>query len=148
MTKIEVTDEMVRRSCLFYYGPATALTAGITNRKMMRGILEAALNPPPQPAVPREMTQAGLNTWHGYSADWRLTFHETMARAYLTMKAMEKPEPLPEPHKYERKFGLMALDQRGPFTTRRVGFTFLLKPWEARGDGGRANGGRRKSDPQ
>lgn len=89
------------------------------------------------------MTQKGLDVWHSRSGDWLLLCHETMARAYLAMKAMEKPEP----QMFQRKYG-MVFDQRGKLTTRRKGLSCYGKPWEHRKDAGRDNGGRRRSDPQ
>ena len=47
MNKIEITDEMVKRGCDWYYGPDNFFAA----RETMRKILEVALNPPPEPEI-------------------------------------------------------------------------------------------------
>ena len=59
MNNIEITDEMVKRGCDWYYG--TDSQALFHNRETMRKILEAALNPPPEPeiVVTHEMAIAG-----------------------------------------------------------------------------------------
>ena len=128
MTKIEVTDGALDLA-------AFKLGVSITS-------LRAALNlPPPTPAVPREVTQKGLDVWYKTDGEKFHGLHDVMAASYLAMKAMEKPERA-APY----SFGME--EKRGRFTTRRIGLVCEGDPWEHRKDMGRSNGGRRRSDPR